>query len=177
MLMDFWRNRVSTATLVLALGAGPGASSQAFAAPIVSATQPPSAAALRTAPNPSATAHVIGQPDVIYVTIVPRRPQTAGELHVAIGTFISFQLASAPAEMILTMHDANGAPHEYVLGAHTTLNGKPLHCPTQSIVDGTALCAAFPSNIVPEKTRLAVLYWSESFSSFNVVGTDEIVAL
>jgi hypothetical protein len=114
---------------------------------------------------------------VIYVAVVPKRPDHADRVHIAFGIFERFDLGNAPAEMVLTLRDANGIGREYVLAEHTTLNGKPLDCPKVIHLDGTTFCAAFPQNLVPGTTRLAVLYWSQAFSDSNVIATDEIVTL
>jgi hypothetical protein len=126
---------------------------------------------------PSPTVQVIPRPDVVYVALIPTRPENADQVHLASGTFESYRLFNAPAEMVLTLRDArSGKSTEYLLSENTTLNGRPLNCPKKTILGTASLCRDFPADIIPGKTRIALLYWSQKFSTFEVLGTNEIVS-
>jgi hypothetical protein len=89
------------------------------------AQQPPAASATGATPVPVVIPHA----DHIYYVLESKRPQDAGDIHVALGVFSDYEYSTFPAEQSLGLKDPKtGAITRFVLSSSTRLDGKPLPC-------------------------------------------------
>jgi hypothetical protein len=125
-------------------------------------------------PSPSPTGRFIPTPTIEYLAYLPERPVGTEDIHLAIGTFEGYVFtANSAYMMVLTLRDSKtGKLSDYLVSADTTLNDNPLQCtPEQTIPEVGNLCEGFPADIIPGKTRLAVLSWP---TELRKPGTDTI---
>lgn len=92
--------------------------------------------------------------------LLPTRPADASGLKIAVGIFDSYHfIAQAGGAMFLDLKDLQtGSIRSFLLSANFTLDGQP--CSSVKIFASHRFCAEFPSDIIPGKTYLAVLFWA-----------------
>ncbi len=141
-------------------------------------TQAPASARNAATPTPI----VIPRQNFEYVRRTLIRPRDARRMHIAVGIFEKyngFAIVGLLPIMEITIRDRKtGAANDYALAFGTTLNGRPLKCTPEKIIVNQRFCAALPSEFVPGKTIIALLYWRRAFADFPLLrGTDTIVTL
>lgn len=150
---------------------------QPVAHPVSAAVVGPVNTTDRATPAP----RVVPQPNYEYIALVPVRPRGAHRIRVAVGVFggYAFSAKMLPAEMEIWLRDPrSGKIRNFLLAFNTTLNELPLKCARTKIIENENYCAALPSEFVPGKTIIALLYWRRAFADFPLLrGTDTIVTL
>ncbi len=114
--------------------------------------------------------------DYEYTALVPQRPNDAAQVHLAVGLLETYEREKQPQEMDLQIRDPKTRLlRTYLLAANPTIDGEHLTCFTKAT---GVLCDRLPAEIIPGKTMVAVLYWSQDFPSCcSFLATDAIESL
>lgn len=117
-----------------------------------------------------------------YLWLVPERPHDARRIRLITGIFQSYTLIkinSFPWEMTISIQDPKTKiKRDFNLAFNTTLNGVPLKCERDTIIQEKSFCGVLPRDIIPGKTIIALLYWDKAFDDFPLLrGTDTMITV
>jgi len=132
-----------------------------------------------SSPEPSATPHVVPQPNVEHYALDSFRPADGGVLRLTIGQFDSFIFWNdmIAAQWLRLRDPRTGTTIDFLLSTDTTLNGKPLPCSVTKDVGGAKYCESIPGDTFPKGTYVAVLYWPAVIDGRTFSATDTIATM
>ena len=103
--------------------------------------------------------------------IEPRRPSAASALQLAVGTFVGYDVVgdSTVAVVLKIKDQKTGAVTAYAVATNPSVDGVIRSCvPSEAVrpknrldvaVRNERICRHLPQQFVPNKTRIAILWW------------------